>query len=306
MKKYFRHCISFSLVLALLLSFSAQAFALDARLSNGSGITYTDNSSTVVLSAQEISVYDMYDINLQQLQSTSVSSAARTSYVNVLLSYCELQSDDSTQFLIYTTDVLQDALYNYNPDEALNIWLDADAGILYVSYTALDDIVVCLTFWEYGLSSKTLYFQDLDKCVVITDDQSLQYNNFREGVHMEITDDLLDDIDGYLSNNDISAIQAIDGLQTTIDEYGQVMIEPVYNSNNLWLTQPGDGNITYSAPFTNDSGMLTSLRADFPMYTKQTKSTVSKYINALSQNRTAIVKETRNNYIKNRLTGIRL
>jgi hypothetical protein len=250
------------------------AFAVNP-VQGGSGVIITDNTSTSVLSEQEAEEYSVYDISLPQTSNSAASKQAY-SYIDSILAYCSYSATIMAGDLaipMYTSQTLQNYLYDCETITSISI----RNSTLYVEYITFNDGMVILGYAASGLISRGVYESATDTAIEYRDGVTFQYNNFRAGTHVEMTDALLEEIDVCLENEDYDALREIEDIVVIEDENGNFAIEPVLedvlpvasNATAQGISAQEPGVATQAFGFTNEASMLADLQSKFSMHTNQ-------------------------------------
>lgn len=233
----------------------------------------------------------MYNIKTDEIYSDTNSNDESISDKELILSLCTIESVTQTGSTIYTSETLQ----NYIPMCEEIIEISIVGIILYVGYTTTDGKQVNISYNENGIYERCVYDVETDVAVFDYGDVVMQYENYRKGTTVAMSDELLDEIDYIVSTGDMEKLYDLEDINVIESSDGTVAIEPD-------LSQFGIVDESAIQPqatgFSSESAMLENLKSNFPPYTKKLILNTSGYCNALSKNIFVRVRESREVYTK--------
>lgn len=294
MKKVFKKIISFLLALVLSIAFSVQALATD--ISSNERIIIRDNVIETPLTVEQAETYAIYEISLSQIPPQNQSQPqSDQSVVNSILSLCSLDKTVQVDSLIIK-EYSSNTLSNYLPycNEILSISLMN--GFLYVFYNALDGKEVTLGYSDNGLREKTVYDVATDSAVIEINGGATLYQNFRQGISVEMSDELINEIDNYVMAEDWEALYALEEIEVTADDTGTISIHPAVSLYDNTSNVIPSAVVSSVDAFESDADMLAHLQSRFPPYSKTIIGTYTRYCSALNSNVSIQVKESRDAY----------
>lgn len=236
------------------------------------------------LSADEVSLYAKYDIDIPKL--ATASSMSNITNIENILQFCnptEEYSIDTMQITEYTSNALSQYLYECKSVEGL---FSVD-NVLYITYIASNGAEVYLCYNEHGLASQVIYFPENDKAIIQeVGSIGKQVDGFRTGYTSGVSDKLLSEIDHAIDIRDYDFLNKVKMLTNNSSVYSERT--PIYASAAKLYG------------FRSDEEMLKNLKDNFPEiydYDDDAKD-FRIYSQWIDRTCDARVYQTRNNYIR--------
>lgn len=281
----FKKILSFMLCVVLVTSSSLTALASNKVNTVNDSYVITDKTQIHEAQEHEKENYSFYNIDLKQnFPRKSIANSTRKN----ILELCHLSDSvniNNMKIDSYTSNEIQDLLYKYY--EIIEI--SDIQGILHISYITTENKEVRLVYDDDGLLERAVYDIDSDIAYIETKTSSTIHENFREGISYEMNEETLNKINKCFEEGNIDELKRLQDLDVTVDNDGNVFVEP--NLNSIYMTRSSEG-------FTSTSELLSDLKASFKPYTNKKVYSTSKYCNALSKNISLKVLDTRNAYTK--------
>ncbi len=254
---------------------------------NHKSMFYNKDASNVekALTSSEVASFEVYDIAPVNYFSNSEPDEITKSSILELCEEVQRKNIASAEYTIYTSDELSQYLYNF--EEFIEI-SERNGDILYIQYITDDNKRVCLSYDSDGLVDKSIYDDDNGELVYISDNSATaSYSN-----HYEISDELMELIDECIENGEIDVLLDMPELNVVIENDGSISVEEILPFDKF------SENSSRSSTPTSNSDLLSSLKKDFPQYTKKQMSVVSKKCDILNKNLAVTIKDDRNSYSK--------
>ena len=281
-----KRVISLLLCIALLLSLTSMVSASEVA-SAKKAIELVDRTDMALLLHQDTSAYDVYKVDIpatNQAKST-LTSNAQVNIKETLLSLCRaLDYEQVGGYEVYNYTSATLGNYIRNCAEITNI--SEIGNFLYIEYTTTEKEEIVLCYGEQGLNHVVVYNPNQDVATMIQGDSITQYVHFREGIHFEMSEALLDEIDACLQEENYDMLLANKDLHVTTDENGAIWIEP------------SQAALQATSSVNDDARNLEQLKADFPTYTNEKKYSTTMYSSELGKRFSVSVNESRDSYTK--------
>lgn len=130
---------------------------------------------TIPLTANDTGNYEVYKLLLPAEQINNDADVVKFLLKDSQTIGTEI--DGETSIVAYTFGSISDYLYMCN--EIVDV--GTVNGYLYISYSAEDNQDVSLCYNSNGFYNMTIYNEERDECIFISDDKAVKYTNFRHG-----------------------------------------------------------------------------------------------------------------------------